>query len=245
MPRQPSIPDLLHQGEAALSTPAPTSPAAARRLRRLARVRERMRHYAPSERNLKIFENVVIRHMTHQEVACLENISRRRVARIVERMRQWFAICGGDDAAFAPEQRYRLASHVARRELAEFQRRVELALFTADQLIESKKVRYNDQGEPVCHERSYQGYPRPTGLYKLLLTAILAKARLAGAGRDNDADPLSGGRSQAMVISTEVNGIPTAQSPPNGALPSDVLSDSTSVDVSASAIAPTQGAMAN
>ena len=217
MARRPSTSELVQQGRETLSPPGVRGPSGAKRDRRLARLRT----YVPSEQNRKIFQYVVIDHMTHYEVASVLGISRQRVAKIVERMRDWIALCGGDDAAYEPQQRYRLATHVAYGELAAFERHIQKALEVADRLVETKTYRPSGQGGQECVEHKYQGYPRPASLYKMLLTAILARARLAGAGRD--AEGL----------------LRVAQSPSKEALPSDVLSGSTYVERCSESDCPT------
>lgn len=221
--------ELVRRATLAAATDPPPLPLA-KRLRRRQRLLARMAHYVPSERNRRIFEQVVIHHKPQADVAFRERLSRQRVGQIVERMRDWFAFWGGDDAAYAPDQKQRLAAHVAIRELAEFQRQIQQAIEAADRPTEGDKFRFDHNGDKVWHERSYQAYPRPTNLYKMLLTAILARAKLAGAG-GAPFDLGAGGASRSMVVNTEINVNPSATpSPPKGALHSDILSEMTSVD---------------
>jgi hypothetical protein len=227
MPRRPSPQELLQSAQSALSLRSEGEAANARQLGHLARLRARMPQSVPSDRNRQIFEDVVIRRKPQEEVARSAHISRQRVARIVQQVRDWIALCEGDDAAYGPEQRYRLATHVATSELAEFQRLIGQALEMADRTIEGKKFRRNRQGGQVLSEINYQSYPRPAGLYKMLLTAILARASFAGAGRDAQAGLTAASGSQSKVARTGINVNQGASSPPKGALRSDNLSEAT------------------
>ncbi|HUE70386.1 MAG TPA: hypothetical protein VMP01_05800 [Pirellulaceae bacterium] len=222
--------ELVKRATLAAAADPPPLPLA-KRLRRRQRLVARMAHYVPSERNRRIFEQVVIHHKPQADVAFRERLSRQRIGQIVERMRDWFAFWGGDDAAYAPDQKQRLATHVAIGELTEFQRQIQKAIVDADCSIQGDKFCYDHNGDKVRHERSYQKYPRPTSLYKMLLTAILARAKLAGAGGDAGYDLGAGASSQSMVVKTEINVNQSAtQSPPKGALHSDIRSEMTSVD---------------
>src|SRR5687767_1013459 len=149
--------ELVKRAQLAYGPEPPPLPPAARHKRRQ-RLLARMALYVPSERNRRIFEQVVIRHKTQEEVAFSESLSRQRVARIVARMRDWIACCGGDEALYGPEQRGRLATHIALRELDHYQRQIEKAIETAGHTVESNRFRFDQNGEKVWHEKSYQAY---------------------------------------------------------------------------------------
>jgi hypothetical protein len=207
--------------------PPPLTPA--KRQKRRERLLARMAHYVPSEKNRRIFEEVVVKHKSQSDVAFRERLSRQRIAKIVQRMRDWIAFWGGDDAAYAPDQRQRLANHVAAQELTEFQRQLEKAISEWVPTTERKKYRFNQNGHDAGSELIYQSHVRPTNLYRLLLATILARAKLAGAGLDDALGAVAaGGPNQAMVVRTEINVSPAAaSSPPKEALHSDILSGST------------------
>jgi hypothetical protein len=186
-------------------------------------------HYVPSERNRRIFEEVVVKHRSQVNVAFSERLSRQRVAKIVQRMRDWIAYWGGDESAYAPDQKQRLANHVAALELTQYQRQLETEIAQWERTTERKKLIFKENGGQAGSEIIFQSHARPTHLYRLLFATILTRAKLSGAGLDNAVGAGgAGGASQAMFVKTEINlSQGAASTPPKGALHSDKASEST------------------
>src|SRR3954470_11689653 len=74
----------------------------------------------PSSRDFEIFRLAVIKGLTHQELAGMFDVSRRRISQIVENVNSWLSQHPCQDPNIATElQNKRLAQHLERMHLQE------------------------------------------------------------------------------------------------------------------------------
>src|SRR5437868_692038 len=108
----------------------------------------------PSQRDFEIFRLAVIKGFTHQELAGLFEISRRRVSQIVENVRNWLSQHPCEDPNIATElQTKRLAQHLERMHLEDIinQARHEVSfgkrqlITTTEKADGSKTTTYREQ----------------------------------------------------------------------------------------------------
>jgi hypothetical protein len=202
----------------------------------LRKLRQRLPHYTPSPRHLEIFEAVAICHKHQLEAASIYGISQQRVSKIVRQVSDWVAGWGGDQARYALEERFRLATFVTNKELVKLMSEVRFAIQLSSHEYHWSRTRHDANGNRVFVDHQMRQYPRPAALYKILFQAILAHARFSGAGMDLDADREDGSRAQpavqqqAMVLRAEINVNPPGSSPPDGELCADNLSGTTYVE---------------
>lgn len=224
----------------------------------LRKLRQRLPHYTPSPRHMEIFEDVMIRHKHQLEVAAVYGISQQRVSKMVRQVLDWVAGWGGDQARYALEERCRLATFVANKELVQLMRDVRFAIQLSSNEYHWSHTRHDANGNRVFVDHQMRQYPRPAALYKILFQAILAHARLTGAGMDLQTDRDESGRGQpavqqqAMVLRAEINVNQSASTPPDGELCADNLSgttcgeprtiDAAASDLHSTACAPTEPA---
>jgi hypothetical protein len=131
--------------------------------------------HMPSQRDFEIFRQAEVHGLTHQQLAGIWKVSRRRISQVVERVRNWLSLHPCEDAQIATElQRKRLNQHLERMQLQDVIDRARFALNMAPSYLESVTVRADGKESTTRRQQP----PVDVQMLKTLLRAIEAQGRL-------------------------------------------------------------------
>jgi hypothetical protein len=131
--------------------------------------------HMPSQRDLEIFRQAEVHGLTHQQLAGIWKVSRRRISQVVERVRNWLSLHPCEDAQIATElQRKRLNQHLERMQLQDVIDRARFALNMPPSYLESVTVRADGKESTTRRQQP----PVDVQMLKTLLRAIEAQGRL-------------------------------------------------------------------
>src|SRR5256885_3482677 len=129
----------------------------------------------PSGRDFDIFRGAEVHGLTHQQLAEIWKVSRRRVSQLVERFRNWLSQHPCEDPQIATElQRKRLAQHLERMHLQDVIDRARFALNMAPNHLETVTIRADGKESTTRRQQP----PVDVQILKTYLRAIEAMGRL-------------------------------------------------------------------